>query len=187
MILFINACVREESRTRRLADKLIGSLEGTVEEVDLSAIEFPKTDQAYLRHRDELIAAGQYDEFVLARQFASADTIVIAAPYWDLSFPAALKQYIEAINVTGVTFSYSPEGFPISRCKAKKLWYVTTAGGAYVPEEFGFGYVKALAEGFYGIGDVELVKAVGLDIVGADVEGIMREAEEGICDLLKVK
>ena len=31
-----------------------------------------------------------------------------------------------------------------------------------------------------GSGKWELVKAVGLDIVGADVEGIMREAEEGI-------
>ena len=49
-----------------------------------------------------------------------------------------------------------------------------------MPDEFGFGYVKALAEGYYGIKDVELIKAVGLDIVGADVEGIMKEAEDRI-------
>lgn len=111
--------------------------------------------------------------FTLARQFAEADTIVIAAPYWDLSFPAMLKVYFEHINVVGITFRYSPEGFPIPLCKAKKLCYVMTAGGSYVPEEFGFGYVKALATAFYGIGDCELIKAVGLDIEGADVEGIM--------------
>ena len=34
--------------------------------------------------------------FDLAGQFAGADTIVIAAPFWDLSFPAALKQYMQA-------------------------------------------------------------------------------------------
>ena len=49
-----------------------------------------------------------------------------------------------------------------------------------MPDEFGLGYVKALAEGYYGIQDVELIKAVGLDIVGADVERIMKEAEDRI-------
>jgi len=34
-----------------------------------------------------------------------------------------------------------------------------------VPEEFGFGYVKSLAQNFYGIQDVELIKTVGLDMV----------------------
>lgn len=33
--------------------------------------------------------------------------------------------------------------------------------------------IKALAQNFYGISDVELIKATGLDIVGADVEGII--------------
>lgn len=69
---------------------------------------------------------------------------------------------------------------PIPLCNAKKLYYVTTAGGNYVPDEFGLGYVKALAEGYYGIQDVELIKAVGLDIVGADVERIMKEAVDRI-------
>ena len=151
-----------------------------MEQLKLTDIDFTRTTESYLNHRDEMIAAGQYDEFVLARQFASADTIVIAAPYWDLSFPATLKQYIEAINVTGVAFRYSEEGIPVGLCRAKKLWYVMTAGGTYVPEEYGFGYVKALAQLFWGIEDVELIKAVGLDIVGAEVEGILREAEESI-------
>ena len=70
-----------------------------------------------------------------------------------------------------------PEGFPRGLCRAKKLYYVMTAGGTYVPEEFGYGYVKALAQNFYGIQDVELIKAVGLDIIGADVNKIIGEAE----------
>ena len=87
-----------------------------------------------------------------------------------------MKQYIEAINVLGITFEYTPEGFPKGLCKAKKLYYVMTAGGSYVPEEFGFGYIKALAQNFYGIEDVELIKAIGLDIIGADSEAIINEA-----------
>ena len=182
MILYVNACVRKESRTKRLADRLLEKLNGTVEEVRLDSISFPTVDRDFLIHRDELIAAGDFDNplFALARQFAASDVIVVAAPYYDLSFPASLKQYLEQINVVGITFRYSEAGVPVPLCKAKRLYYVTTAGGNYVPDEFGFGYVKALAEGYYGIKDVELIKAVGLDIVGADVEGIMKEAEDRI-------
>ena len=182
MILYVNACVRKDSRTKRLADRLIEKLNGTVEEVRLDTISFPTVDRNFLIHRDELITAGDFEDplFDPARQFAAADVIVVAAPYYDLSFPASLKQYLEQINVVGITFKYSPDGIPIPLCNAKKLYYVTTAGGNYVPDEFGLGYVKALAEGYYGIQDVELIKAVGLDIVGADVERIMKEAEDRI-------
>ena len=178
MILFINACVRKASRTKRLADALLKKLGDTVQEVDLSKIVFPTADESFLIKRDTLISQEEWENpmFDLARQFADADTIVVAAPYWDLSFPAALKLYFEQINVLGITFKYSPEGFPISLCKAAKLYYVMTAGGSFVPEEYGFGYVKTLAESFYGIKEVNLIKAVGLDIYGADVEGIMQEA-----------
>ena len=94
MILYINACVREHSRTRRLADSLLAGLGGEVEELRLADISFPLVDEAFLKNRDRLIAAGAFEDplFDLARQFAGADQIVIAAPYWDLSFPAALKQ-----------------------------------------------------------------------------------------------
>ena len=195
MILFINACVRKESRTKILAERLLAKLkedpesnpendikntaENVIEELRLEEMSFPAADEAFLQKRDALLAAGKFEEplFAPARQFASADTIVIAAPYWDLSFPAALKQYIEQVNVVGITFEYTPEGFPRGLCRAKKLYYVMTAGGTYVPEEFGYGYVKALAQNFYGIQDVELIKAVGLDIIGADVNKIIGEAE----------
>ena len=180
MILFINACVRSDSRTLTLTNALLEKLEreSIIEQVDLIDIDFPKVDEGFLKVRDELIEEGVWEHhlFQLARQFAKAETIVVAAPYWDLSFPAALKQYFEQINVLGITFEYSSEGMPIPLCKAKKLYYVTTAGGAYVPEDYGFGYVKALAQGFYGIDDVRLIKAVGLDIDGVDVEEIMNDA-----------
>ena len=176
MILFINACVREASRTKRVTKHVLSGMDDRIEEVILSEISFPVVDEAFLKRRDDLIAAGRFDDpaFDLARQFASADRIVIAAPYWDLSFPASLKQYFEQVNVTGITFMYTPEGIPKGLCRAEKLYYVMTAGGNYVPEEFGFGYVRALAQNYYGIEDVELVRAVGLDIEGAEEEEILR-------------
>ncbi len=53
---------------------------------------------------------------------------------------------------------------------------MTTAGGSYVPWDFGYGYIKALAEGYYGIPETELIQATGLDIDGADEEEILEQA-----------
>ncbi|MCR5486706.1 MAG: NAD(P)H-dependent oxidoreductase [Lachnospiraceae bacterium] len=182
MILFVNACVRKDSRTKRLADALLEELGGDVEEVKLWEEDLPLADEAFLAERDRLINAGDHGcpMFALARQFARADIIVMAAPYWDLSFPAVLKQYIEQINVLGITFEYTEDGFPKSLCRAEKLYYVMTAGGCYVPEEYGYGYVKELAGSFYGIRETRLIKALGLDIAGADPESILTEAISSI-------
>ena len=181
-ILFINACVRTESRTRQLTEILLLKLNRPYEEVRLHEIAFPVADEDFLNMRDRLIAERDFENplFDLARQFSESEIIVIAAPYWDLSFPAALKQYFEQINVVGITFKYTEDGIPVGLCKARRLYYVTTAGGSYVPEEFGFGYIKALSQGFYGIQEVRKIEAAGLDLVGADVSAIMRAAESTI-------
>ena len=180
MLLFINACVRQESRTRKLAEAILSRLNEPYEEVCLEDIQFPVSDEAFLLYRDRLISEGRFNDpvFELARQFAQSDEIVIAAPFWDLSFPASLKQYFEQINVIGITFRYTPEGVPEGLCRAGRLTYITTAGGNYFPEEYGFGYIRALAQNFYGIRDVRLVKAQGLDVVGADPETILKTAFE---------
>jgi len=178
MILFVNACVRAQSRTKRLADNLLSFLKGTAEEVRLADIVFPAVDEAFLQRRERLIWEGKYDDplFRYARQFAEASQIVIAAPYWDLSFPAALKQYLEQVSVPGITFTYTEDGLPKGLCAADRLYYVTTAGGQYVPEAFGFGYVEALCRDLFGIRQAELIRAIGLDLDGADVENILWES-----------
>ena len=126
-ILFVNACVRKGSRTGRLAEQLLKKLGKAYEEVRLGEIAFPAVDEGFLNARDRLIAIGdvQNPMFGLARQFSEASTVVIAAPFWDLSFPAMLKQYLEQITVVGVTFKYSAEGVPVSLCRAGRLFYVT--------------------------------------------------------------
>ena len=175
-ILFLNACVRPCSRTRELAEALLQKLAGNVEEVRLHEMTLPMLDLEGLEKRDRSGRENDFSDSVFdaARQFASADVIVIAAPYWDLMFPAVLKAYLENITVSGVTFRYSSQGRPESLCKAKALHYVTTAGGFIGENDFGFSYIKAL--GFFGIKEVHRYAAEGLDIFGADVEQIMRRA-----------
>ena len=92
-ILYVNGCVRKESRTRRLAEQLLLKLGKSCEELDLEKISFPVVNEEFLDKRDQLISRGEFQNpiFDLARQFAEAETIVIVAPFWDLSFPATVK------------------------------------------------------------------------------------------------
>ena len=169
--LFINACIRPESRTLKLAKKLLSKLEketGTPTEVlNLEDENLKPLSNADIAKRDKASATGDFSDplFRYAKQFAEADTIVMAAPYWDLSFPALIKLYFEAITVCGITFRYTPEGYPQGLCKAKKFYYVTTSGGFIGDLDFGFQYAKALTTKLYGIPDVECIRKEGLDIV----------------------
>lgn len=181
MVLFVNGCVRENSRTLELAQAVLAGVSDEIEEIRLYPDGPEGLSAEKLCLREELLKKGSYDHpmFQAARQFAAADTIVMAAPYWDLAFPAKVRAYLEETTVSGITFRYGEDGIPKGLCRAKSLIYVTTAGGPII-HNFGFDYVKSLARLFYGISDVFLVKAEGLDIWGANPAGILEQAKLNI-------
>ena len=179
--LFVNACIRENSRTLELAKHVLDKIGGEFDEVNLYQSDISPLDFNGLLERTSASKTKDFSStsFDLARQFATAKTIVIAAPYWDLMFPSVLKVYFEAITVNGLTFVYSEKGIPTGLCNADRLIYVTTSGGPII-KNFGFDYVSALARTFYGIKDVKCISAEGLDIRGADVDSILQSAKESI-------
>lgn len=179
MILYINACVREESRTDRLARALLKKLGDVYEEVYLPGLSLKGADCALLKKREIALRNDDHADsaFDLAKQFAAADTIVVSAPYWDLSFPAILKTYFENIYVQGVVTRFEPDGSQTGLCRAGKLYYVSTAGGPFTAE-FGYDYVSALVKTCFGVRETALLYAQMLDIQGYDPEKIMRETME---------
>ena len=177
-ILFVNACVRKESRTFKLATELLAGLNGEIETLNLEELNLQPLDEETINSR-----VNNKEEQTLASNFASSDIIVIAAPLWDLSFPALLKLYIENICISGVTFKYTPTGI-MGLCKAKKVYYVSTSGGNFVPN-FGFDYIKTLCNMMFGINEVKLFSAEGLDVWGNDVAKILNEATKKIEDYTK--
>lgn len=186
-ILFVNSCVREESRTYRLAGTVLKCLDGDITQLDISEADIKPLDRQSLMLRTELSDKGDFsnDMFKYAHQFAESDTVVIAAPYWDLSFPAILKAYLEAVSVCGITFKYDEQGVPVGLCNVKKLIYVTTSGGSIGEFNMGYDYVRTLAWGLFGIKDIQFFSAENLDIYGNDVEAIMQEAEAKVRTSLK--
>lgn len=181
-VLFVDSCIRSDSRTKRLAAKLLERIGGSVSSIDLKEPGVVPLSRIELEKRESLIASRDYSDpmFDYAKAFAAADVIVIAAPYWDLSFPSVLKVFIERTAVRGITFTYTDDGVPVGLTRAKKLYYVTTMGAEGLPYDFGFGYVKAISSMYFGIRDTELITAEGLDLDGNDTEKILSAAEKKI-------
>lgn len=175
--------MRSNSRTHILAEKVLNKLDGNIEEVNLEQAMIMPLTQTSLQERDSLVEKNDFDApiFKYANQFVQADEIVIAAPYWDLSFPSTVRIYFEAVTVSGLSFKYTPDGGVQGLCKAKRIIYVTTAGGSIMNYNMGYDYIKALAKNFYGIPDVLCFKAENLDIAGANVQEIIKNAIDEIC------
>ena len=181
-ILFVNACPREGSRTLELANYALSKLEGEVTQLPLFEENLLPLNDKTLALRDKMIAAGKYDHplFKYARQFIEADRIVLAAPFWDLSFPSVVKVYVEYLMALGLTFGYTEEGLPKGNCNATQLVLISTAGGPVGQDHLGFAYLKALADRYFGIPETVCFCAEKLDIVGADVEAILADTRTEI-------
>jgi FMN-dependent NADH-azoreductase len=168
--------MRGNSRTLVLAKNVLKNMIGEIIELKLDLHNIEPLSAELLEKREGLISGGKLDDpmFSYAKQFADADEIVIAAPFWDMSFPAKLKIYLEQITVSGITFKYI-NGRPSGLCKAKKLTYVTTSGGP-VFDDFGYAYVKTLAQKFYGIEKTVAVRAMNLDVDMIPAEELLEKA-----------
>ena len=184
-LLFINACVRgERSRTLKLARRFLKGYQKAhpdtvITQRDLCAQRLQPQYPEVLAERDELWSAGKLDQpmFEPAREFAAADKIVVAAPFWDLCFPAVLKIYLERISVTDVTFGYDDQGAMVGLCRASKLLYVVTRGGNYAGTdlEMGTPMLRALCT-MYGIPELITLAAEGLDDVRQDKQALLDAA-----------
>ena len=180
--LYIDSCIRKElSRTESLASSFFDNLKGyEVKRLNLIDEDLKPLYGSFFLERQELLDNKQLDHprFNYAHEFAKADLVVIAAPFWDLNFPALLKIYIENVSVDGITFGSTENGL-IGLCKGEKLIYLTTRGGIYKddPMESAIPYLSNLQK-FFGFKDFEVVAADGMDIVGYDSKASLDEAKE---------
>jgi len=185
MLLFVNACMRDGSRTEQLARMWLRrrAYDGEVKELvlgDLDVEPLDTTGLSPLAKYNEGVGSGDYGHplFDYAKEFAQADEVLIAAPVWNYAMPAKLHAYLELVCSQGVTFDVDETGTYVSLAKAKRLTYVTTAGGGQMEpqDDHAFGYVQTLANRFWHIPRVDLVAAWSVDIDGANVSALLEEA-----------
>ena len=139
-----------------------------VDEVDLYKEHIPRLQYEYFVGKNALVekeALNQLDDASkkeikkinqLCEQFISARVYVIAAPMWNLSFPAPLKEYFDCIIQDEKTISFEnkkPKG--LLNDLDRSLVYIQSSGGkipAY-PRPIlnkGVNYIKFIAK-FIGI------------------------------------
>ncbi|MBO5994592.1 MAG: NAD(P)H-dependent oxidoreductase [Firmicutes bacterium] len=182
-LLFINACIRgDRSRTLRLCKKYISTFlayhtDYEWEELDLNELPLTPQTREVLDRRDAFIEAGDFSDpmFDYAKQFMEADHVVIGTPYWDLEFPSLLKIYFERVSVSELTYVFQGDHAE-ANTKAERAVYITTAGGYTIGKNYGYEYARGLFSFLFGINRMDLVMAEGLDIEGADIEGLLKEA-----------
>lgn len=178
-LLYIDACIRdEESRTKRIAEPIIGALEKKydVQRFVLNEMELDVVQKDLVRKR----LNGVIDPTVMswAETVRDADRIVIAAPFWDMSIPAALKNFVELCSILDVTFKTNDKTC-YGNCKAEKLLFITTRG-MDIPtgdvREQATSYLKALSW-LWGIGPMQVVAAQNMDYASAnEIEEKIKEA-----------
>lgn len=171
--------MRAESRTKRILKAALEELEGKyeIEILDVDELGFQPLSRDIFNKR----CSGEVDEkaIVTATKVAAADRIVVAAPFWDMNFPAALKAFFENLSLYNITFADNGKTC-FGLCKCKHLLYITTRGmdiadGDY--REQGSTYLKALSS-LWSLGEVTTVSAHNLDYSTA--EEVERKVEDAI-------
>ena len=127
--------------------------------------------------------------FPYAKQFASFDKYVIAAPMWNLSIPAILKVYIDYVSYVGVTFKYTESG-PVGLLldKPRKALHISSRGGMYSEgpaKEFDLDdkYIRTIL-GFFGITQVEslFLEKTGM-LQGPSLKEMIEQTHQAARDL----
>ena len=194
-LLLVDCCISqrgENSRTAALAKAYLEGFRSAHPNAEVETVT-PETllnlrpfDVPALNERDALASVGAWDApvFDLAWQFRRADRIVVAAPFWDLSYPAALRTYVEYISANGLTYHYDAAGCH-GDCAADTLVYLTTGGDVEREESVGVVHWRQLAA-MFGIPSARCLSAQELDIQGNDQEAILREAQERAAQLVNL-
>lgn len=183
-LLYIDSCIRNElSRTKRIAAPIIEKLKERyeVETIVINELELAPVQYDENRRR----AGGTVSEEALcwANKIKNADRIVIAAPFWDMSIPAALKTFFELCSLFGVTFD-SDDKTCFGLCKAENVMFITTRGMKIEtgePLEQATPYLKALFW-LWGIKSFETVARSNFDYLPAEKieEEISSAIKEGL-------
>ena len=178
-ILFVNACIRgkEHSRTYKIAQSYLDKLQ---ERYPVAIVERNLTDGGigYLTELDFSAATGELrvaENYDMAEEFAAVDGIIIAAPFWEFAFPAALSCYLENVSVPNITFRYTAAGSE-GLCKARFLLYIYTSGDVLKKDDnIGSALLTRLAK-LYDIPHFDTLNVQGLDIDKAKTPEILNKA-----------
>jgi FMN-dependent NADH-azoreductase len=172
-ILHIDASARKNgSLSREISKHLVDKLaKQTGQEVvyrDLAESDLPLVTEKHIEayytreedRSDEQKAMLSITDKYIA-ELKAADTLVIAAPIYNFSVPAALKAWIDLVCRVGETFVYTENG-PQGLTGIDKAYIVVASGGVPLgsPVDFNSAYLQQVCN-FIGVKESEVIDATG--------------------------
>ena len=196
-VLYVKANPKTQgtSRTLKVSDSFVKAYKELHPNDETISLDLYKEDLRFLQeedinslHKEELLQDKDHPSFKYAHQLLEIDKIIIAAPFWNLSFPAILKTYLDSVIVGGITFKYTAEG-PKGQCHGKKAIHFVTRGGAYSEEplsayELGDRYLRTVFA-FVGITDFTTFALENMDRSHTNVEKVIEDAIKDSYELAK--
>ena len=179
-IIYVNAIIRkDESRTKRLADGIISSIKDEVELKEINLNELPLNPYNEVTYEDKVNNGTEELFYNLSKEIAECDGLIIASPFWDMSFPSLLKSFLEKISLFDVMF-VSDDKRCIGIAKCPFMYYIVTRGMDIEDGdelEQGTPYLKALCW-LWGIKIFKVTSASNFDYLPSDA--IDKEIENKI-------
>lgn len=176
-ILQINSSARREgANSTRLANSIVTRLLSANPEAklalrDLASNPHPLLDEAALgalftpaeQRTPDQAARVALDDALIA-ELQAADVLVLGVPMYNFGVPVQLKNWIDAIARTGVTFRYTENG-PEGLLKGKKVFVALARGGRHrgTDADAQVPYLKTVLS-FIGMSDVRFIYAEGLNM-----------------------
>ena len=175
----------------------------SLEELDLYSEYIPELTYKLYKNRAEVVSGSEYNELnsddkkavdrinALCDQFLSADTYVIAAPMWSVSFPSILKRYIDCVIQNNKVIKISPKKVKgLLDDRERNMVYIQSSGGIY-PKilggkvNHGVDYFHDIFK-FLGVKKFEKILVEGVDMPDVGEEQAMKNAYEDIDDVIEV-
>jgi FMN-dependent NADH-azoreductase len=174
-LLRIDSSARQSSVSRHLTGRFVeawqkGHPEGTVTERNLATTALPVISDEWVQaiYSDPASLTVEQKQVLhlsdaLIEELVKADAIVIGAPMYNFAISAPLKAWIDAVVRVGKTVLFTASG-PQGLLKGKKLYVITSRGGAYRPgtptERFDYQepYLRHIL-GIIGLTDVTFIHA----------------------------
>jgi FMN-dependent NADH-azoreductase len=174
-ILQINSSARaDQSQSTRLARSIVERLQRANPQARLTVRDLGRTPHPELgesalaalftpadQRSPEQAARVALDDALIA-ELQAADVVVLGVPMYNFGVSAQLKNWIDAIARSGVTFRYTDKG-PVGLVQGKKLYVALTRGGLYrnTPADTQVPYLTNVFA-FLGMTDVQFIYAEGL-------------------------
>lgn len=183
-LVVIDACVRQsDSRTLRIAEPIIDALSKRykITRYDLPEMDIVPLNPGLFAERSEGEIPAWAKE--AAEAIAGADRILIAVPFWDMSFPAVLKCFFEQVSLFDITFTDNGKTC-VGLCRSPKVLYITTRGmdiptGSYLDQ--GTPYLRALGS-LWNLGEMTVLDVHNTDYISQEAldKEIQTTTEEGL-------